>query len=92
MRGAHELLDEVGLPTDAASLTIEDGPAVLPVKYPIGARAADALGACGVAAATLWADRTGETQHVTVNQQRAEVSLISFSDATPRRRGHSPYR
>lgn len=78
MRGAHELLTEVGLPTDAATLRIDEGPAVLPVKFPIGARASAALGACGVAAATLWADRTGETQDVVVEQRRAEASLISF--------------
>jgi crotonobetainyl-CoA:carnitine CoA-transferase CaiB-like acyl-CoA transferase len=78
VRGAEELLQEVGLPTDAAALTIEDGPPVLPVKFPIAARAAAALGACGVAAATLWRDRTGETQRVFVDQRRADASLLSF--------------
>ena len=78
MRGASELLQEVELPSDAVALTIEDGPAVLPAKFPIGARAAAALGACGVAAATLWRDRTGVNQEVFVEQRRAEASLISF--------------
>jgi crotonobetainyl-CoA:carnitine CoA-transferase CaiB-like acyl-CoA transferase len=75
---AAELLTEVGLPTDAAALTIDAAPPVLPSKFPIGERAASALGACGVAAATIWADRTGETQDVYVDQRRAEVSLLSF--------------
>jgi crotonobetainyl-CoA:carnitine CoA-transferase CaiB-like acyl-CoA transferase len=77
-RGAIQLLEEVGLPTDAAPLTIEEAPPVLPAKFPIGARAAAALGACGVAAATLWRDRTGESQNVVVDQRRAEASLLSF--------------
>ncbi len=77
MRGAHELLDEVGLPTDIP-LTIETGPALLPSKFPIGARAAAALGACASAAAVLWRDRTGESQEVVVDQRRAEASLVSF--------------
>lgn len=77
MRGAHQLLNEVGLPTDIP-LTVLDGPALLPSKFPIGARAAAALGACASAAAVLWRDRTGESQQVTVDQRRAEASLISF--------------
>lgn len=90
MRDTIELLQEVGLPTDAAELQVVDGEPVLPSKFPIGARAAAALGACGVAAATLWRDRTGETQQVVVDQRRAEASLISFilqrleGAATPR--------
>jgi crotonobetainyl-CoA:carnitine CoA-transferase CaiB-like acyl-CoA transferase len=75
---AADLLAEVGLPTDAATLTIAEAPPVLPAKFPVGARAADALGACGVAAATIWADRTGETQDVFIDQRRADVSLLSF--------------
>jgi crotonobetainyl-CoA:carnitine CoA-transferase CaiB-like acyl-CoA transferase len=78
VRGATELLQEVGLPTDAATLTIEPGPPILPVKFPIAERAAAALGACGVAAATLWRDRTGATQDVFVDQRRADASLLSF--------------
>lgn len=78
MRGAAELLEEVGLPTDGAALTIEEGAGVVPAKFPIGTRAAAALGACGVAAATLWRDRTGVSQDVFVEQRRAEASLISF--------------
>ncbi|HVV35073.1 MAG TPA: CoA transferase [Acidimicrobiales bacterium] len=77
-RDAFELLDEVGLPRDAAALTIDGAPPVLPSKFPIGARAAAALGACGVAAATVYADRTGESQDVFVDQTRAETSLLSF--------------
>ena len=51
MRDAIDLLAEVGLPTDEIGLTIVAGPPVLATTFPIGARAAAALGACGVAAA-----------------------------------------
>jgi crotonobetainyl-CoA:carnitine CoA-transferase CaiB-like acyl-CoA transferase len=78
MRGAHELLAEVGLPTDEIPLRIADAAPVLPAKFPIGARAAAALGACGVAAALLFRDRTGESQDVFVDQRRADASLLSF--------------
>lgn len=74
---AHDLLAEVGLPTDV-QVAIDEGPALLASKFPIGARAADALGACGAAAAVLWRDRTGVDQTVRVEQRRAEVSLLSF--------------
>jgi crotonobetainyl-CoA:carnitine CoA-transferase CaiB-like acyl-CoA transferase len=77
-RNALALLDEVGMRADAATLTIADAPPVLPTKFPIGERAAAALGACGVAAATIWRERAGETQDVFVDQRRAEVSLLSF--------------
>lgn len=77
MRGAADLLDEVGLPTDIP-LTVESGAAVLPSKFPIGARAAAALGACASAAAVLWRDRTGASQEIVVDQRRAEASLVSF--------------
>ena len=90
MRGATDLLAEVGLPADEIGMTIVDGPPVLATTFPIGARAAAALGACGVAAALLWRDRTGEDQAVVVDARRAEVSLVSFAlqrldgAATPR--------
>ena len=75
---ASELLAEVGLPTDGAPLTIDDAAPVLPARFPIGARAAAALGACGVAAATILHERTGVSQDVYVDQRRADVSLLSF--------------
>ena len=90
MRGATDLLAEVGLPADEIGLTIGAGPPVLATTFPIGARAAGALGACGVAAALLWRDRTGQDQTVDVDARRAEVSLVSFAvqrldgAATPR--------
>ena len=78
MRGAAELLAEVGVPTDGIELTIDGGDPVLPARFPVGARAAAALGACGVAAATLWRDRTGVGQSVSVDVRRAATSLLSF--------------
>ena len=90
MRGATDLLAEVGLPADEIGVTIVAGPPVLATTFPIGARAAAALGACGVAAALLWRDRTGQDQVVEVDARRAEVSLVSFAlqrldgAATPR--------
>jgi crotonobetainyl-CoA:carnitine CoA-transferase CaiB-like acyl-CoA transferase len=78
MRGAAELLAEVGMPSDGIALEIAGNDPVLPSKFPVAARAAAALGACGVAAATLWRDRTGEDQTVSVDAQRAAISLISF--------------
>ena len=78
MFGADDLLTEVGISGDEISLTIADAAPVLPSKFPLGVRAAAALGACGVAAATLWRDRTGVSQDVFVDQRRAEVSMLSF--------------
>jgi crotonobetainyl-CoA:carnitine CoA-transferase CaiB-like acyl-CoA transferase len=79
MRGATHLLAEVGLPADEIGLTIVAGPPVLATTFPIGARAAAVLGACGVAAALLWRDRTGQDQVVEVDARRAELSLVSFA-------------
>ena len=78
MRGAEGLLAEVMLPAGEIELTIDDGVPVFASTFPIGARAAAALGACGVAAALLWRDRTGREQVVEVDARRAEVSLVSF--------------
>ncbi len=89
MRGAVDLLAEVGLPTDEIRMTVGAGPPVLATTFPTGARAAAALGACGVAAALLWRDRTGQDQVVEVDSRRAEVSLVSFAPAASRRRGNA---
>ncbi len=90
MRDLASLLAEVGLPTDEVAVSVDEGPPVLPSTFPIGSRAAMALGACGAAAAQLWRDRTGQEQTVGVDARRAEVSLVSFAvqrldaAATPR--------
>ena len=67
------------MPGDEIGVTIVGGPPVWATTLPIGARAAAALGACGVAAALLWRDRTGQDQVVEVDARRAEVSLVSFA-------------
>jgi len=90
MRDLASLLAEVGLPTDEVAVTVDEAPPVLPSTFPIGSRAAMALGACAAAAAQLWRDRTGQEQTVGVDARRAEVSLVSFAvqrldaAATPR--------
>lgn len=79
MSSAPELLTAVGLPADAIPVTVAEAPPALPSRFPIGARAAAALGACGAAAALLWRDVTGEDQEVVVDQRRAEASLLGFA-------------
>ena len=41
-----------------------------------------ALGSCGLAAAHLWEQRTGQKQSVTVDFERAAASLISYQMAS----------
>jgi crotonobetainyl-CoA:carnitine CoA-transferase CaiB-like acyl-CoA transferase len=88
--GTTELLAEVGLPADEIELSIVAGPPMLATTFPVGPRAAAAIGACGVAAALLWRDRTGQGQEVAVEVRRAEASLVGFAlqrldgGATPR--------
>lgn len=74
------LLAEVGLPPTAADRTrLEGHDPVLPTAFPIGEAAAVALAACGAAVASLWEDRTGEDQSVSVDVRRAAASLIGFA-------------
>jgi crotonobetainyl-CoA:carnitine CoA-transferase CaiB-like acyl-CoA transferase len=85
------LLAEVGLPPTASDRArIEGHDPVLPTAFPIGEAAAVALAACGAAVASLWEDRTGEDQSVTVDVRRAAASLIGFAfqrlDGGPTRR------
>ena len=52
---------------------------VLRTPYRVGAAGAAALGAVGIAAAELWALRTGRRQHVAVDLRAAAASLRSGS-------------
>lgn len=52
---------------------------VLPTRFQIGEMAAGVHAACGVAAADLWALRTGRRQQVEVNVRAAAASLQSYN-------------
>jgi len=72
----HELLEEVGLPGEAAGRVVITGrDPVLPSRFPVGEAAASALGACGAAAALL----SGVEQEVRVDVRRAAASLLGFA-------------
>lgn len=74
------LLAEVGLPPAAADRArIEGHDPVFPTAFPIGESAAVALAACGTAVASLWEDRTGEDQSLSVDVRRASASLLGFA-------------
>src|SRR5450432_2607460 len=76
MIDVRELLEEVGLPGEAAPrVTITGCDPVLPTGFPVGEAAAAALGACGAAAATL----SGIDQEVRVDVRRAAASLVGFA-------------
>jgi len=72
----RELLEEVGLPGEAAErVTIAGRDPVLATGFPVGEAAAAALGACGTAAATLF----GIDQEIHVDVRRAAASLVGFA-------------
>ena len=71
------LLQEVGLHAPDIEATIAGDDPILPTPFHIGGAAATALGACGVAAAALWRERTGENQTVYIDTARATATLIS---------------
>jgi crotonobetainyl-CoA:carnitine CoA-transferase CaiB-like acyl-CoA transferase len=64
-------------PVEAADVTITGRDPVLPTRYRLGAAAGGALAAVGVAAAELWAIRTGRRQRVTVDLRAAAAALRS---------------
>ena len=73
-----EILHAAGCePPDAGQLEIHGDDPVLPVRYRIGASGAAALAALGLAAARLWALRTGRSQKISVDAAAAAVSLRS---------------
>ena len=71
------LLDEVDVPASGA-VVINGTDPILPSRFPVGEAAAHAIGACAAVASTIYADRTGETQSVSVDVARAAASLIGF--------------
>jgi crotonobetainyl-CoA:carnitine CoA-transferase CaiB-like acyl-CoA transferase len=59
--------------------TIEDGAPLLRTRFAAADAAAAALAAGGVAAATIHAQRTGQSSDVRVERRHAEASLLSFA-------------
>ena len=70
-----ELADRPLTPSDALDLTEADP--VLPTNFLIEAAGAGALAAVGLAAADLWALRTGNRQGVSIDTRTAAVALRS---------------
>jgi crotonobetainyl-CoA:carnitine CoA-transferase CaiB-like acyl-CoA transferase len=77
--GALRELTTIARLAEAAGQTVEISGAdpVLPTRYRIGTAVAASLAASGLAAAELWALRTGRRQHVTVDLAAAAISLRS---------------
>jgi crotonobetainyl-CoA:carnitine CoA-transferase CaiB-like acyl-CoA transferase len=71
------LLQEVGIQASEIDATIEGNDPIFATPFPIGEAAAIALGACGVATAVLWQERSGQRQTVQTTVARAAASLIS---------------
>ena len=75
-----ELLEEVGLPSEAAArvaITGDEVPFATP--YPVVECAASVLGAVGAAASLLWEERTGQAQPVAIGRGHAGASLVGFA-------------
>ena len=73
-----EILQAAGCePPEAGQLEIHGDDPVLPVRYRIGASGAASLAALGLAAARLWALRTGRSQKISVDAASAAASLRS---------------
>lgn len=78
LRALHSILDAVNwrdAPIDALRIT----PAVnlLPTRLPIGPLATAALGASGLAAATLWQQRGGSPQQVGIDMRAATLGMAT---------------
>ncbi len=76
-RALRERIDLAGIPAAPEDVAITGDDPVLPTRYRVGAAAAAALAAAGLAAAELWALRTGRRQRVAVDLRAAAVSLRS---------------
>jgi crotonobetainyl-CoA:carnitine CoA-transferase CaiB-like acyl-CoA transferase len=76
----EDLLNEVGVPREAATrTTVEGGDPVLAARFPIGRAAATAIAAAASVAALLWRDRTGLEQDVRVDVRRAAAALVGHT-------------
>ncbi|GAA7754682.1 hypothetical protein HpMS107_01170 [Helicobacter pylori] len=69
---------EAGMPPEALGhLTLTGADPVLPSSFAIGAAAQASLGASALAAAALWAQRTGNWQGVAVDMRHAMAEFRS---------------
>jgi crotonobetainyl-CoA:carnitine CoA-transferase CaiB-like acyl-CoA transferase len=78
LRALQSILDSVGW-HDAPLDTLHITPAanVLPTRLPIGPLATAALGASGLAAATLWQQRGGRPQQVGIDMRAATLGMAT---------------
>ena len=80
MTALHELLSLAGLPPDAApDVAIAGGDPVLPTRFRIGEAGAAAIAAAAVAAAELWALRSGggKRQRIALEMRHVVAALRS---------------
>ncbi len=76
----QEIIGAAGLELPpGAAVEVSGSDPVLHSRFPVGEAAAAALALCGVAAAELWALRTGRGQQVRVDVRHAAASLLSFA-------------
>ena len=78
LRALQSILDSVNwrdAPLEALHIT--PAPNVLPTRLPIGPLAAAALGASGLAAATLWQQRGGRLQQVGIDMRAATLGMAT---------------
>lgn len=78
LRALQSILDSVNwrdAPLEALHIT--PAPNVLPTRLPIGQLAAAALGASGLAAATLWQQRGGRLQQVGIDMRAATLGMAT---------------
>lgn len=78
LRALQSILDSVNwrdAPVEA--LRITPAPNVLPTRLPIGPLATAALGASGLAAATLWQQRGGSPQQVGIDMRAATLGMTT---------------
>ncbi|NYH98166.1 crotonobetainyl-CoA:carnitine CoA-transferase CaiB-like acyl-CoA transferase [Cupriavidus plantarum] len=69
---------DAAMPMDAlAHLTLTGADPVLPSSFPIGAAAQASLGASALAAAAIWAQRTGRAQQVSVDMRHTLAEFRS---------------
>ncbi len=74
------LLEEVGLPDDAADrVAVVGDERPYDTPFEVVEAAASVLGAIGAAASLLWEDRGGPAQPVTVRRGHAGASLVGFA-------------
>jgi crotonobetainyl-CoA:carnitine CoA-transferase CaiB-like acyl-CoA transferase len=66
------------MPDLSDRVSIEGHDPCLPFHLPLGEAAATALGACGAAAAWLWAEATGESQTACVSVREAAAQLDAY--------------